>query len=426
MMRGLRLQWKKEASLLGWTIRRPAPPAKVRIFLNQLSGPASRPCVEPGSRVCVGQKIAQPGGSEGVALHASVSGQVSALQRYLHPYGGEAEAIEIQSDGKDEKMPGVGEERNHWESLEPEELKAIFQECGLVQMQAAMTPLHLKIGRRKKVKTVILNGCESEPYVTSAHALMMSHPLEILKGAEFFRKALSAERIFFVSEDNKLEAAELLRSKVYFLKWKHIESFILPSLYPQDHAAVLGRQFSSKGGQGGDGPPEILDAASAYAVWEAVARRKPLYERAVTVGGECVIEPKNFWARIGTDLDTLFKNAKGLLRQPEKVIVGGPMRGYSQKLLDIPVLKGTTAVLGLPKEIVGGGEEEACIRCGRCIEACPVEISPVMITLAAERNLWELAQDYEAGACIECGNCGYVCPSRRPMLELIRRAVSAG
>jgi electron transport complex protein RnfC len=257
-------------------------------------------------------------------------------------------------------------------------------------MHETMTPLHGHAGRRKKIKTVILNGCESEPYVTSAHALMMSHPLEILKGAEIFRKALSAERILFVSEDNKLEAAELLKSKVFFLKWPHVETAILPALYPQDHEAVLRRRFSDGEGDSA-GPFEILDVASAYAVWEAVVRQKPLYERAVTVAGECVIEPRNFWARIGTDLEILFKNAKGLLRPPARILLGGPMRGHAQALLEIPILKGTPALLALPPEAIGPkGAEEPCIRCGRCVEVCPSDISPVMITLAAERNLKDL------------------------------------
>ncbi len=421
MRRGLRLDLKKEATLLAWTLRRAAPPSKVRIFLNLPGAASVRPCVEPGESVRVGQRIARPAGPHTVAVHASISGVVSVLQKFLHPYGGEAEAVEIQSDSKDEKIPGLGEERMNWEDLSPEELKKIFQESGLVQMREAMVPLHVKAGRGIKNETLILNGCESEPYVTSAHALMMSHPVEALKGAEIFRKALGADRIHFVTEDNKLEVAELLQSKVYFLKWKQVDTTLLPALYPQEDEQVLGRQFQEADGKS----PEILDVTSAFAVWEAVARQKPLYERPLTVGGECVIEPKNFWVRNGTLLETLFKNAKGLLRQPEKVILGGPMRGRVQKLLDIPVLKGTTALLALPREIAGGtGEEEPCIRCGRCVEVCPVEISPVMITLAAEKNLNELAQEYGAGECIYCGNCGFVCPSRRPMLELIRRVVS--
>ena len=366
MMQGLRLELKKEASLIGWTIRRPNPPSKVRIFLEQTAGAVCRPCVKKGDTVRVGQKIGEPASPHSPAIHASVSGQVSAIQFFVHPRGGESEAIEIQSDSKDEKWPGVGEERKNWESLVPEELRKIFQECGL------------KPSRRKKARTVILNGCESEPYVTSAHALMMSHPLEILKGAEIFRKALSADRFLFVTEDNKLEAAELLKSKIYFLKWEQIETRVLPALYPQDHETVLIRQFQDPDGA----EPEILDVAGAYAVWEAVVRQKPFYERAVTVGGECVIEPKNFWARTGTDLETLFKNAKGLLRQPERVVMGGPMRGHAQTFLDSPILKETPAVLALPREVARiRGDEEPCIRCGRCVEVCPSGISPVMITL---------------------------------------------
>ena len=164
--------------------------------------------------------------------------------------------------------------------------------------------------------------------------------------------------------------------------------------------------------------------ATAYAVYEAVVMQKPLYERVVTVGGECLVESRNLWLRIGTSLRDSIKACRGLLREPRKVLMGGPMSGEAQSSLEVPVLKGTKAVLALPKEVARPEEVAPCIRCGRCVDACPVEISPALITLAAEADDFEMARGYGVDFCIECGNCSYVCPSKRPMLELLCYAAS--
>ena len=169
---------------------------------------------------------------------------------------------------------------------------------------------------------------------------------------------------------------------------------------------------------------QVYNAAAAFSVYEAVALQKPFYERPVTVGGECVTQPRNLWARIGTEFGDLVKACRGLLREPRKVVMNGPMRGTAQSSLEVPVIPGTQGILALPKEAAKPAPPEACTRCGRCLEVCPVEISPAMITLAAENDFFELAEEYGVGECIECGNCAYVCPSKRPMVELIRYAES--
>ena len=418
-MIGIRLDGKKEASLLDGVIRRPDPPAKVRIPLTLTLSPQGRgkgegilppvPCVGIGTHVRTGEVIAQPEDARSAALHASISGEVTAIGRFPDPLHGESEAIEIQSDHRDEKIPGMGYERTGWQNLPSAELLEIFRDSGLVELEGEMTPLHVKAGRAllEKTQTLILNACEPEPYVTSGYALAMAHPVEILKGAEILRRAACAGRVVIAVEENKLELVELLRSKIYFLKWKEFEVKPLPPLYPTP------LPFSS-----------ATHAATAFAVYEAVAFQKPLYERVVTVGGECVAQPKNVWARTGTSFGDLIKTCRGLLREPRKVLMGGPMKGLAQATLDVPVLKSTSAVLALPKETAKPEEIEPCIRCGRCVEACPVEISPVMITLAAERDLFDIAHEYGAESCIECGNCAYVCPAKRPMVELIRYGAS--
>lgn len=419
MTRGLRLESKKE-NLIEWTIRRTPPPARVIISLSQCQGASPIPCVKVGTKVRVGEKIAEPSSLDSVALHASLSGEVKAIGRFSHPLLEEAQAIEILSDGHDEKLPSIGHERADWQRLSPEVLQDIFQESGLLDFGIETRALHTKAREAEcaKIETLILNGLESEPYVTSLYALLMSHPIEILKGADLMAKAAGAKRILMVVGDDKLEAAELLKSKIFFHKWNQFEVEILPTLFPQGDERLLLQRMSARRKEEWKG--SVFHMATAFATHEAVVLQKPFYERAVTVAGECVIEPKNLWLRLGTSFQEAIKVCRGLLRDPEKVLMGGPMKGIAQLNLETPTVKATQAILALPREVVQEEDVQPCIRCGRCIEVCPVDISPAMITLAAEQNLFEVVRDYGGEHCIECGNCAYICPSHRPMLELIR------
>ncbi len=428
MIGGIRLQGKKQASLLSWTIRRPFLPPNVYIPLNQHEGLPAIPCVEVGERVLMGQKIAEPQGPFSVAMHASVSGKVTAIESYPHPLLGETEAIKIHTDGVDEKCPEIGHERHGWHDLSAEELYEIFQQSGLVDFGKKTVPLHVKAARPLgiKIKALIINGCESDPYVTSDYALMMSHSLEILKGAEILCGLLNADELVFTLDETQREAAELLKSKIYFLKWPHAEVRLLSSLYPQEADVSLAHDvfgaertllLSAK-----ETGLRIFNVATAFSVYEAVVLQKPLYERVVTVGGECVVEPRNIWAKIGSSFEEAIKSCRGLMREPARVLMSGPMTGEAQESLSVPVIKGTAAVLALPKEVLSFDEIQPCIRCNRCVDACPSEISPVMITLAAEQDLFDTAQKWGAAFCMECGNCAYVCPSKRPMMELIQHA----
>lgn len=428
MFPGLRLDAKKEASLVSWAIRRPPPPSKVRIPLQLDPNRASVACVRVGEHVRVGQVIALPKDAQSVSVHASISGQVEAIGIFPHPVLGEAQAIEIRSDGRNERMPEIGRERPAWQTLAKDEILQLLQDSGVVGLRG-LIPAHVKNARPKqgRIHTLILNACESEPYVTCDHALMMSQPLEVLKGAEMIRALLEAQRVIVAIEDNKLEAAEVLKSKIYFLKWKQMEVRIFPARYPQGAVVPLLRSVLGldpiRLAQGALVSIQVHNVATALAVYEAIVLQKPLYERAVTVGGECVAESRNVWVPIGTTFEETFKFCKGLLREPYKVLMGGPMQGLAQPHLNVPVVPSTQAILALPKEVAYHGEEvQPCIRCNRCVEACPVEISPVMITLAAEKDFFEVAEDWGLSLCIECGNCTYVCPSRRPMTELIRYA----
>lgn len=391
---GLRLEGKKDATLIPWSSGRPGPPKRVRIPLDQETNSPARPLVEKGDRVRLGEKIAETGPK--IALHASVSGEVTEVNS----------VIEILSDGKDEPFREFLRRRGNWESLSTDELKEILRDSGIEPP-------------RGPVNTLILNACESEPYLTCDHSLLMSHPVEILKGAEILKRLLEAQKVILVLEDNKEEVAEVLKSKIFFHTWSRTRVEVLPTRYPQEDETILTRTFS-------DGKEAwVQDIATTYAIYEAVVLQKPFYERVVTISGECVASPGNFWIRIGTPVEEAVKYARGFLRKPEKIILGGPMRGVAVMSQAEPILKKTRGILGLPREVVRPESPqsiEPCIRCNRCVESCPESISPVLITLAAEKGLFDLAGEYGARLCIECGNCSYVCPAKRPMVELIQYA----
>lgn len=389
---GLRLEGKKEATLTPWSSVRPEPPRRVRFPLVLNSGESIRPLVEEGRKVCVGEPIAETAHSK---IHASISGKVTLLK----------ETIEIQAEGREEMLPEAGKERAHWEALSPEAIREILKDSGV------------EIPSPEKFETIILNGCESEPYVTSAHSLMMSHPLEILRAGEILLRAFQAEELILALEEDKEEIAELFKSKIFFHSWSHAKVEVLLARYPQDDERLLLESLERLPSK-----TLVVDVARSFAAYEAVVLQKPFYERVVTVAGECVAQPRNFWIRIGTLAEDAIKYARGFLRQPERLIWGGPMRGRARESLEFPLLKETPALLGLPREVTKPESVEPCIRCGRCLESCPVSLSPAMITLAIEKELFEAAEEYGASLCIGCGNCSYVCPAKRPLLELIQYA----
>ena len=438
---GIRLERKKDASLLNWNLKRSYPPEMIRVPIPV----ASRPCVQVGEVVQIGQKIAVPtatncseaeigavpttinqkeikGGaepqeSEGVSVHTGISGAVERITDFPSAMDAEIQMIEIRRQGEPKPLPAV-EMRKGWAEIPAEELSKIFQDFGLVTTDPLMEPVHAKLRRHAGARTIIINGCEPEPYITCEQVLTMSHPVEILKGAELLRKASGAEKIVFALEECNLEVIELIKSKIYFLKWEHAEVWSVPALYPQGlECTLLQAWFSGK-----EKEAVVFPTSTAFAVYEAVALQKPYYERVVTVGGECVVEPRSLWLPIGISFHDAIHACKGVMREPQKVLMGGPMAGTAQRSAEVSVMAGTNAILALPKEVAKEEAEEPCIRCNLCVDQCPVSLSPAMITLAAERKEFAVAQEWNVANCMECGNCAYVCPSKRPMLQLIRLA----
>jgi electron transport complex protein RnfC len=413
---GIRLERKKEASLINWNLKRPYPPEKVRIPIPHFA----EPCVKPGKTVQTGQKIAEARDPAGVNVYASLSGVLEKIAVFPDAKGGESLMMEIRKHGEPKPLP-PHEIRKDWEQSSAEEIMKICREAGIVTTDPSAEPLHMKIERHAGAGTVVINGCEPEPYITCEQVLTMSHPLEILKGAELLRKTMNAGKILFALEECNLETTELIKSKIYFLKWDHVEVRTVPALYPQGLESTLLQAWFD----GEEETAAVFPTSTAFAAYEAVALQKPFYERVVTVGGECVVEPRSVWLPIGISFRDAIHTCKGVMREPRKVLRGGPMAGTAQTDDEIPVTAGTNAILALPKEVTKEEAEEPCIRCNLCVDHCPAFLSPAMITLASERREFAVAEAWHARDCIECGNCAYVCPSKRPMLVLIRAALAA-
>lgn len=410
--KGLRLPDFKYRGLSSTKIHTPPAPRFVTISL----GEHAKPCVQTGGRVLVGQKIAKGENASSVPIHASVSGSVSEVTEHF---------IRIESDESDTLDPSIRPAEHP--DTEPEILVETIREAGIVELDGTAVPIHpdLIAARTANIHTVIVNGCESEPFLTADHLLMLNHAADILKGAELLRIAAGAEQAVIAVEDNKRELAELLNSKNYGLKIKTVSVQILPTRYPQGMPRTLAQTITGRAFRAGEALTAsgawVTGVATAFAVYEAVFLRKPLYERVVTVGGPSVIEPKNFWARIGTSAADLIRASKGLMREPERLILGGPMTGEAIPSFETPITPKTRAVLTLPAELTGHAKEEPCIRCGLCVDICPEALVPEMLIRAVRKGNQALAEEYELAECTECGVCAYICPSKIPIVDVIRQ-----
>ncbi|MGC8864104.1 MAG: electron transport complex subunit RsxC [Bacteroidales bacterium] len=400
-------------------------PAKVVVPLSQSLGVPSKPLVKKGDVVKTGQLIATGEAFISSHIHAPVSGKVEKIDEFLDASGYRRPAIFITSEG-DEWDPDIdlSTELHKDITLEGPEIIEKIKEKGIVGMGGATFPTHVKlmIPQGKKAEYLIINGVECEPYLTSDHRLMLEKPAEIIVGIRLLMKALGVEKALIGIENNKPDAIEAL--SIAADDYPGIEVHALKVKYPQGGekqliAALTGREVPS-----GKLPIEVgcvvQNVGTAFAVYEAVQKNKPLIERIVTITGPNVQNPSNFLVRIGTPIITLLEKAGWNPEKAGKIINGGPMMGKALLSPEVPVVKGTSGILVLNREEAYREKVEPCIRCGKCISVCPMGLQPYLLARVSEIGRFDIAENEYILDCIECGSCQYTCPSARPLLDHIR------
>jgi electron transport complex protein RnfC len=354
-------------------------------------------------------------------IHAPVSATVKRVERVTHPLGNKTLAVILKSNGEPRKsyLKPLGDEV---ETLDLETLRERIREAGIVGLGGASFPAHVKYSppKTKTIDTLIINGCECEPYLTADFRIMVERTVDVILGARLIARILGTPSILIAVENDKPEAVARLRQEGG--QWT--ECVVVPTRYPQGAEKVLIKVVLDRevpqGGLPLDVGVVVANAGTALAVAEAVRDGKPLIERVVTVTGSVVKRPGNFLVRVGTPFSVLIDAAGGFTRLPGKIVMGGPMMGVAQYSTDTPVVKGTSGILVLSEEEVVEQKYLPCIRCSFCVKACPIRLLPSTLSLIGEYSKWEMAREYGVFDCIECGCCTYVCPAKRPIVQWIR------
>ena len=401
-------------------------PDELVVPLSQHIGAPSVACVEVGQHVAKGQEIGSAKGFVSVPVHASTSGEVVAIENRPHPFGTSLPAVVIKPDGEDSWSSNL--QFTDPGSLTSDELIEKVRQAGVVGMGGAAFPAHVKMSPppEKPIHTLLFNGVECEPYLTSDHRMMLEESERVLQGVALLQYVYGAERVVIGIEANKPDAIALLKKQSADAP---IEILPLQVKYPQGAekqliVAATGREVPS-GGLPMDVGVAVHNVSTAAAVTDAVMLGRPLIERVCTVTGPAIKEPKNLRIRIGMPLSHLVEVCGGLVEEPGKIILGGPMMGFTQVGFDVPVIRGSSGLLLLREEDVANSPEGPCIRCARCVQACPMNLMPTTIAAYARRDLVVETEEYCAMDCIECGSCSYVCPACIPLVQSIRHGKAA-
>jgi len=421
---GIHPDYRKDVSAQA-PIETPPLPERVVVPLLQHIGMPCEPAVAVGDAVRTGQVIGHGAGPISAPVHATLSGTVTAIGRFPHPSGQEVRSVVIESDGRD---AWVDLEPADPAGLSPDEMVARIARAGIVGLGGAAFPTPVKLRRRpgQPVRTLIVNGAECEPYLTADHRLMVEDPERVAAGTRILARILGAEEVFLGIEDNKPDAVAAMERALDAASGAPVTVAVLPTKYPQGGekqllTALTGREVPS-GGLPVDVGVVVHNVGTAAAVDDAVRLGRPLVDRVVTVTGEGVARPGNARTRLGTPARVLIDHFGGTTGEVDKVVFGGPMMGVAQWDLGVPVVKGTSGILVIPKGQVPTGAIRPCIRCSACIEVCPVGLLPNMLSVCAEQRAFPEAEQYHPFDCIECGCCSYVCPSFRPLVQMIRFA----
>ena len=418
-------QHKKEST--GLNIGPAILPRQLTLPLHQHIGEPAEPLVQVGDHVLKGQIIARANGYVSAPVHAPSSGTIAAIGEYPipHPSGFSADCIIIDTDGEDRwgERLGIAD----YQELSPSALRNLIREAGIVGLGGAGFPSYIKLnpGHDKVIKTLILNGVECEPYITCDDMLMRERSEQVIAGLRIARHALQAEQCIVAIESNKQEAFAIMRDAAQ--NDDDIEVVRVPTLYPQGSEKQLikvltGQEVPSNGLSLQIGVVS-LNVGTSAAIYHAICHGEPLISRIITVAGNGVNTPRNLETLIGTPMDELIRQCDGDPAQLGKLIMGGPMMGFALHQTDLPIIKTTNCVLSHHRDQMPQQKPVLpCIRCGACMDACPVELLPQQLYWFARSDELDKAQEHDLFDCIECGCCSYVCPSNIPLVQFYRYA----
>ncbi|NLT58586.1 MAG: electron transport complex subunit RsxC [Clostridiales bacterium] len=398
------------------------PPEQLILPLLQHKGAPAKPLVLVGDHVRVGQKIADSEAAISAPVHAPVSGRVLAIEERPHPAASACIAIVLENDFQTAPCPGL-EPAGNLESLSPEQIVHLAREAGIVGLGGAGFPLHAKLqGAIGRVKTLLINGCECEPLISSDRRMMTERPGDVVGGARLIGQALGHPRIVIGVEDNKPDAIEALQKEVGGAA--DVEVLPLRTKYPQGGERVMVKAVCGDELPLGKLPADcgylIVNVSTAAALFEAATTGRPLTSRYITVAGSMLEAARVVEAPIGTPIAHLLAHCGPLREAPRKIVLGGPMMGVAQHTLDTPIIKTSSALLLYTEREAEALRGTSCIHCGKCMQGCPMRLSPCYLNIYADSRDYAMLEKFDLGNCIECGVCSYNCPARLPLLQKFR------
>ena len=404
-------------------LKRFPDPEEVVIPLSMHAGAPANPVVQVGDEVKVGQKIGEAAAFISSTVHSSVSGTVTAIENRGHATRGECLSVVIRSDGKN-TLHGSVQPHKGLEELTPDEIVEIVKEAGIVGMGGAGFPTSVKLKPAKPVDTILLNGCECEPLLTADHRVLLEFADDVIYGLKAIIKAVGAEKGVIVIEDNKPDAIQLMNEKTADLD--NIEVVAAKTKYPQGAEKMLIKRVTGRKVPSGGLPADVgcivSNISTTKAIADAILTGMPLIERVVTVTGERVKNPGNFIVKIGTNTKDLIDYCGGIIGEDVTIKAGGPMMGFLLTDTNVPIMKGSNGIIAVDTDHT---VEQPCIKCGRCMDVCPMELSPLYFAKFADEENWQGMKDKNVMDCIECRCCEYICSSKIPLVTKIKAGKNA-
>ncbi len=404
------------------------PPEELIIPVAQHIGAPAVPCVKIGEAVLMGQKIAEAQGFVSANIHSPVSGVIKSIEKRLHPNGLPTECIIITNDFKNTPAPELTKPNRDYKALSAEEIISCIHEAGIVGVGGATFPTHVKLSppADAKIDYIILNGAECEPYLTSDHRSMLENSRDIITGLAIIMKIFGLKEGYIGIENNKQDAIEQMKAQAAQFKDGKIHIVTLKTKYPQGSEKQLIYAVTKRKIKSGQLPWQmgciVSNVETARVIKEAVINRIPLTRRIVTVGGDAVKRPGNFYVPIGTSFAHILENSGGFCKYVNKVIMGGPMMGLSVPNTSVPVIKGTSGILAFGEELSKLDHAGPCLNCSKCVFACPMNLQPNLLDKMSRCNDFDALEKLHIFDCLECGSCAYVCPSKRRQVQEIKIA----